>query len=358
MCSLKVTETVVSSMSLPREPRRIGLMAELTGSSSLAPLIDAAVDRLEAGGFATVVLSSGRSRSDERNAWELMARSRCDGIILHADHLPNEQLARLISTRRNVVLASLNHTRAGILAATHLLAKGHSRLALVSGPVHRFSTRHLIEGFMQKVNSVNSHRAQVQTLESSMDEEGGAIAMNRLLRSRIKPTAIFVGNDLMAMGALRVCRDNGIRVPQDISLLGLGDHHATAHTQPALSTLRLPLNRTGEWAAARIMHLLDGVRDRNTLDTSAPEHQPRIIDRDSVMDLNKPLANGQSPVSERERECLNWAAQGKTSWEISQILGVTESTIIYHLRNATHKLNAANRLHAVAKALKASIIDI
>ena len=58
-------------------------------------------------------------------------------------------------------------------------------------------------------------------------------------------------------------------------------------------------------------------------------------------------------LSARECECLEWAAKGKISWETSKIMGVTESTIIYHLRNATRKLIAANRLHAVTKALKA-----
>ena len=56
-------------------------------------------------------------------------------------------------------------------------------------------------------------------------------------------------------------------------------------------------------------------------------------------------------LTEREKECLLWTAEGKTSWEISQILGISERTVVFHLNNATRKLDVVNRQHAVAKAI-------
>lgn len=356
---LQATEFGMSNSLLPSRTRRIGLMAELTGASSLAPLVDAAVDRLEANGFETVVVSAGRSMRDEKTAWDILARSDCDGIILHSDCLPNDQLARLISTRKNVVLANIHHTQAGNLAAAHLLQTGHRNIALISGPLYRFSVQHMVEGFMQQINNPQGRGVELKTLESSMDEEGGANAMNLLLASKATPTAIFLLNDRMAIGALRVCQENGIRVPDDISLLGCGDHYSAAHTRPALSTMRLPLTHVGENAAQRVMNMINNVNTRSAEESDSNASQPMVVSRYSVRNRNDTTGEAvcDSHISARERECLNWAAKGKTSWEISQILGVTESTIIYHLRNATRKLNAANRLHAVAKALKASIID-
>ena len=58
----------------------------------------------------------------------------------------------------------------------------------------------------------------------------------------------------------------------------------------------------------------------------------------------------------RERECLLWAAEGKTAWEISQILAVSQRTVVFHLNNATTKLNATNRQHAVARAVARSLL--
>lgn len=61
-------------------------------------------------------------------------------------------------------------------------------------------------------------------------------------------------------------------------------------------------------------------------------------------------------LTEREKECLLWTAEGKTSWEISQILGIAERTVVFHLKNATQKLDVANRQHAVAKAISLGYI--
>ncbi len=350
---------MATALLAPTNPR-VGLMVELTGSVSLLPLVDAAVERLESNGCETIVVSAGRSSRDERTAWELLARSDCDGIILHSDCLANDQLARLISTRKNVVLANLNNTRMGSLAATHLINMGHRRIALVSGPSHRFSVQHTIEGFMQPVNSPHGRNIDLQTMEASLDEEGGANAMSILLGNKLPPTAVFFQNDRMAMGALSTCQENAVRVPHDISILGCGDLYATAHTRPALSTLQQPLARIGEHAALRIMNMINNVRTSPVDESGSDWTMPTLISRHSVRDRNNCPADdtiSDGHISVRERECLTWAANGKTSWEISQILGVTESTIIYHLRNATRKLNAANRLHAVAKALQASIIE-
>ncbi len=62
-------------------------------------------------------------------------------------------------------------------------------------------------------------------------------------------------------------------------------------------------------------------------------------------------------LTPRERECLNWAAHGKSEWEISQILGISEHTSEKHLLNAKTKLGAANRVHAVAEAIRRGLIS-
>ncbi|ASJ71718.1 substrate-binding domain-containing protein [Granulosicoccus antarcticus] len=350
----------MASALLETTAPRVGLMIELTGSASLLPLVDAAVARLESNGFETIVVAAGRSARDEQTAWEVLARSHCDGIIMHSDCLSNDQLARLISTRKNVVHANLNNTQLGTLAAAHLITKGHRRIAMVSGPTYRYSVQHTLEGFMQTVASQRSGDIEMQTLEATLDEEGGANAMNILLNSKHPPTAVFLQNDRMAMGAFSTCQQNGVRMPHDMSILGCGDLCAAAHTRPTLSTIRQPLARIGEHAAQRVMNMINNMLAKPADEQGTDWAMPTIIPRNSVRDRNNSAnchQTGDGQISARERECLEWASKGKTSWEISQILGVTESTIIYHLRNATRKLNAANRLHAVAKALQASIID-
>jgi LuxR family transcriptional activator of bioluminescence operon len=61
-------------------------------------------------------------------------------------------------------------------------------------------------------------------------------------------------------------------------------------------------------------------------------------------------------LTPRERECLLWAAEGKTSWETAQILGISERTVIFHLRNVTEKLNVSSRQQAIARAISQGLI--
>jgi DNA-binding CsgD family transcriptional regulator len=281
-------------------------------------------------------------------------------LIVHSDCLSNDQLARLISTRKNVVLANLYNTQTGRMAAAHLLKMGHRRLAMVTGPAHRYRVQHTLEGFLKQLETSHLQGVDLQTLEATLDEEGGANAMSILLSAKRTPSAVFFQNDHMAIGALHACQQQGVRIPDDISLLGCGDHFSAAHTRPALCSLSQPLVGIGENAAQRVMNMINNVSRTRRDELDMDWARPSLVQRYSVRDCNNSSNEGDAldnQISARERECLKWAAKGKTSWEISQILGVTESTIIYHLRNATRKLNAANRLHAVAKALKASIID-
>ncbi len=348
----------MSSIVLPSSSRCIGIMAELTGATSLEPMIDAAIGQLARNGFETLVVSSGSSVRDEQNAWDILARSQCDGLIVHSDCLENDQLARLISTRPNVVLANLNNTQAGKLAATHLANMGHTQLAMVTGPTHRYCVQHMSRGFVSQTMTEHGRQLEFPILSSTLNEEGGADAMNKLLVSVANPTAIFFHNDRMAIGALQVCQQQGIRVPDDISLLGCGNLPESILAKPALSTISQPLKSIGEHAAKRMVSLLDGDSSEANVAANLKWSSPTLMNRYSIADRSHSISTTpDSQISARERECLQWAAKGKTSWEISQILGVTESTIIYHLRNATRKLDAANRLHAVTKALQACIID-
>lgn len=74
--------------------------------------------------------------------------------------------------------------------------------------------------------------------------------------------------------------------------------------------------------------------------------------------LPSPAIAMAPPLSERETECLRWAAEGKTAWETGQILNIAERTIVFHLNNAMKKLGAVNRTHAVARALHRSLITL
>ena len=343
-----------------KNPLLIGIMAELTGCCNLEPMVNAAVEHIEDAGHQTLTICSGNSCSSELRAWNLLARSDCDGIIVHSDLLNNDQLARMKSSRRNVVFCHIDHQQAGCQSAELILKRGHENIAVVAGPAHCYSTQACHRGFELAMKSLGSENARLFMMNSpSFKHEDGADAMRLLLARESRPTVVFFHHEDLAAGALSVCESKRVRVPEEVSVLAYSMHPPVTSDTSHISKVHQPLSDIGVFAASRVLEEAKTSARAYASHTLWPA--PFIAQQYTVMDLRstEPSLNADKlcNLSARERECLEWAAKGKTSWETSKIIGVTESTIIYHLRNATRKLNAANRLHAVTKALKASLIE-
>ena len=343
-----------------KSPLLIGIMAELTGGCNLEPMVSAAIEYIERAGHRTLTICSGNSCSSELRAWNLLARSDCDGIILHSDLLNNDQLAGMKSSRRNVVYSHIDHHLAGYLSASLLLQSGHENIAMVTGPVHRHSTQACIRGFELAIQSMGSEKARTFLLYSpSFKAEDGAEAMQRLLARESLPTAVFFHHENLAAGAMNICESQRVRVPEQVSIMACSLHPPMTPGTSHISKVHQPLSDIGVFAARRVLESVKTNIRAYSSQTLWPN--PFTEPKHTVLNLRASERSSDADqacnLTVRECECLEWAAKGKTSWETGKILGVTESTIIYHLRNATRKLNAANRLHAVTKALKASLIE-
>jgi LacI family transcriptional regulator len=115
-------------------------------------------------------------------------------------------------------------------------------------------------------------------LESTFDIEGGAKGAARLLDAADPPTAIFAFNDDSAIGALRVARERGIRVPEELSIVGFDDSEISAIVTPALTTVRQPVAEMGRMAVSLLMRILDNQR----LEALHIELKTRLIVRGST----------------------------------------------------------------------------
>ena len=150
-------------------------------------------------------------------------------------------------------LPSVNpdNVQGGHLATQHLLALGKRRIAYVAGSLAHFSIRQREQGFRRALfeAGVLADPDLEVVAPPGMDPDAGAEAATRqLLRLRQRPDAIFAYNDTAALAALRVCLQAGLRVPQDIAIIGFDDIPAARNASPPLSTLRVDkeaLGRTG-----------------------------------------------------------------------------------------------------------------
>ena len=141
-------------------------------------------------------------------------------------------------------------------AADHLVELGHERLAHVSGPLHLRTAQMRRDVFLEGVADQGIDPARVLVVEGNFRVDGGRRALTELLSVPVRPTAVFAGNDLMALGVVWAARDRGLRVPDDLSVIGLDDIELGAEVSPSLTTVALPRHEIGETAMQMLLELI------------------------------------------------------------------------------------------------------
>jgi LacI family transcriptional regulator len=142
-----------------------------------------------------------------------------------------------------------NRTGARRLTA-HLLELGHRRLGYLAGPAGRTTTRHRLEGHREALAAAGlAGDAERLTVHGRYDRAAGYDGALELLRREPGLTALVAANDTVALGVCAALRDQGLRIPRDVSVSGFDDLPFAADAAPALTTVRLPLAEAGARAA-------------------------------------------------------------------------------------------------------------
>lgn len=148
--------------------------------------------------------------------------------------------------------------RAGQIAAQHLLDLGHRQLAsIVDEPQQTLR----LQGFLSVLQAagISLPAGAIQPGESSL--ESGYTATKKLLVQPQRPTAIFAATDMMALGAIEAALDEGLRVPEDLSVIGLDDITISAHLHPPLTTVAVPKFQLAKEATGLLLRQIDGDKD-------------------------------------------------------------------------------------------------
>jgi LacI family transcriptional regulator len=173
---------------------------------------------------------------------------------------------------------SAAHASGADQAMRHLLGLGHRRIAAITGPRNWVATEDRRRGYHAALASAGILPDPALEVESNFEIGPGAHAAGAVLDLPDPPTAIFAFNDNIAIGALRAARDRGLRVPEDLSIVGFDDiEHATI-VSPALTTVRQPLAEMGRTAVSLLVRLLEGQR----IETLHVELATRLVVRDST----------------------------------------------------------------------------
>ncbi|MFU8840677.1 MAG: LacI family DNA-binding transcriptional regulator [Nitriliruptoraceae bacterium] len=239
-----------------------GLMALIAESRDDTARMSRVLDNLAARRVDAVIVTGART-GDERAL--LRAQQRMP-VVLAVRHLPGSGIPAITH----------DDELGGRMAAEHLLQHGHRRVAQLRGPAEVSSFRERGAGFRRPFEERGIVIIEVDDdAERPVLLEGRRLMELLLAQHRVRPTAIFAHNDLMAFGALQALADHGLSCPEDVAIVGYNDTPMTAFTDPPITTVRLPGYELGRMAADTAVRLIDDHGDPGTLVSLSPVLVPR-----------------------------------------------------------------------------------
>jgi LacI family transcriptional regulator len=220
-----------------------------------------------------VLLSGSHSDSEEMRAVVQAVRGRVDGLIVMSPDL--EPSALLTDLPAGVPVVMLNSRVAGRPCITidnahgarevtaHLIGLGHRRIAFICGPPQNADAEQRRRGYRTALRAAGLDGEKNLELAGNFTEESGYEVGRTILGLRSRPTAIFASNDAMAIGALSALRDSGLRVPEDVALVGFDDIPIARYLAPPLTTVKVPIAELGRRGFEMLMTASNGHEDAN-----------------------------------------------------------------------------------------------
>jgi len=144
----------------------------------------------------------------------------------------------------------------------YLLQLGHRKIGFINAAPEVRTARDRQEVYEQRLGAVGVEISPQWKGDGQFTEQGGAAAAQRILEAAPDVTALFAGNDKMALGAMHYCSHRGIRIPNDVSIIGFDDMHQAAFVNPSLTSVHLPLYEVGALACERLVERIRGKLER------------------------------------------------------------------------------------------------
>jgi LacI family transcriptional regulator len=273
-----------------RSSNSVGVLVSELSGPFYGAMLSAIEETLRAAG-KFVLVAAGHSKEElEREGIRFLVSRNCDALIVHVEALPdkflvdhNAKSTPLVVVNRKVRgLAdrcfSLNNELGGYLAAQSLLKLRHRQIAYISGPLDWVDARQRLDGHKRALAEAGVTFDSRLLYEGDYHESGGADALNRLFEKRISFTAVICANDEMAAGAMAAAHDRGLRLPEELSIIGFDDAPISRYVYPKLSTVHYPIADMSRMAARWV---LKNVYQQGDLDVQRA-FEPRFVARDSV----------------------------------------------------------------------------
>lgn len=158
----------------------------------------------------------------------------------------------------NVFSVEVDETEGAFQAVEHLILNGHKKIAYIRGDGEYTTSIYKYEGFKKALDKYQIEEVPEYIFRADPHEHGGYLAGRALIDLPDRPTGYFAENDQLAMGLLRAAHENGLRIPEQASIIGFSDSPLAAELYPPLSSVNQFANRTGHIAAETILKVISG----------------------------------------------------------------------------------------------------
>ena len=266
----------------------VGVLTQNVGSPFYDQIMTGIIGVLGESDYSPIFADGRWQLDSEERALRTLLGRHVDGLIIVGGTLPADRLCQLRERMPVVVIARevpemaehcfyIDNQRAAYAATRFLIEAGHRRIAHIAGPVEHQDARNRYAGYEQALAEAGLLLNEALIAYGTFRRQSGVLAVETLLTRGGSFSAIFCANDQMAFGARLALFRRGIRVPEDVSLLGFDDQPVSAYMTPPLTTVRQPALELGEAAAAAILRL---VREEPV---TAPHFETELVIRESTV---------------------------------------------------------------------------
>lgn len=254
----------------------IGVLTQDIASPFYGEALRGIEDALKDTGSIPLIVSGHWMLKDEVERIDHLLSRRVDGLIVLTGSLTDELLARyarevpLVVTGRDLQGQGITSLRfddylGARLATEHLIRLGHTRIAHIAGPLDHFDSLERLRGYRDALDEAGLPQDEHLVVHADFHEPGGLLAINQLLSARASFTAVFAANDQMALGAMLALHVHGIRVPEDISIVGFDDLPVSNYIVPPLTSVKQPVYEMGAAAARTLIAMIEGKKGNEEL---------------------------------------------------------------------------------------------
>ena len=221
-------------------------------------------------GYNIILINSERNYEQEVEAVDILLSRRIDGLLLSPVQEKQDDVEELIRLRIPLVIFArhfedlpVNEVRsddikAGYIATSHLIERGAKRILMVNGYLHKSPARLRFKGYKQALSEYGIDYSDELLIVGDIGMEDGKKAIDKVLSRGISFDGVFAYNDMLALGAMKALKERGIRIPEEVKVVGCDDILFSAITTPSLTTVKMKKYEMGYEAFKLLIKVLKG----------------------------------------------------------------------------------------------------